>query len=111
MLSVSLLVTLLAVPLIAVIMVQSAVCANITLQMNQAPDNEKAVYVLRLLRAQSVGALVSVVGFTLCAWGLTGRFATTNAPFGRRAQPYATTFGKASKTDLCKVSAYRYCRR
>ena len=73
-LSVSLLVTLLAVPLIAVIMVQSAVCANITLQMNQAPDNEKAVYVLRLLRAQSVGALVSVVGFYPLCLGLNGAF-------------------------------------
>ncbi len=72
--SVSLLVTLFAVPLIAVVMVQSAVCANISLKMNQVPDNEKAVYVLRLLRAQSVGALISVVGFYPLCLGLNGAF-------------------------------------
>lgn len=71
--SVSLLVALFALPLVAVVMATAIIKANITLQMAQATSNEEyAVYVLRLLRTQSVCGLLSILGFYPLCLGLNG---------------------------------------
>lgn len=73
--SVSLLVALFSVPLVVIVLATSVIEVNITLQMSQATSNEQlAVYVLRLLRTQSVGGVLSVVGFYPLCLGLNGAF-------------------------------------
>lgn len=73
--SVSLLVALFSVPLVVIVLATSVIEANITLQMSQATSNEQlAVYVLRLLRTQSVGGILSLVGFYPLCLGLNGAF-------------------------------------
>lgn len=73
--SVSLLVALFSVPLVVIVLATSVIKANISLQMSQATFNEQlAVYVLRLLRTQTVGGALSVVGFYPLCLGLNGAF-------------------------------------
>lgn len=73
--SVSLLVALFALPLVGIVLAASVIKANITLQMSQATTTEQyAIYVLRLLRAQSVCGALSVLGFYPLCLGFNGAF-------------------------------------
>ncbi len=73
--SVSLLVALFALPLVGIVLATSVIKANITLQMSQATTNDQyAIYVLRLLRVQSVSGALSVLGFYPLCLGLNGAF-------------------------------------
>ncbi len=73
--SISLLVALFSLPLVAIVLATSVVKANIMLQMSQATTPEQyAIYVLRLLRTQSVCGALSVLGFYPLCVGLNGAF-------------------------------------
>lgn len=75
MLSLSLLVGLLTLPLFAVVLVSAIVDTEIVRLLQQATEQaDKYAYTVRLLRADSVCALVSVVAFYPFCLGLSGAF-------------------------------------
>ena len=73
MLSLSLLVGLFALPLFAVVMASAIIDADITRQLQAATEQaDKYAYTIRLLRADSVCALISVVAFYPFCLGISG---------------------------------------
>ena len=75
MLSLSLLVGLLTLPLFAVIMASCLIDSEIVRLLQQSTEQaEKYAYTVRLLRADSVCALISVVAFYPFCLGLSGAF-------------------------------------